>query len=464
MSRSKKRMAMILAVILILFMGIVLYMAYFQLFEANKLRDNSLNMRNWVDETKFGRGLFYDRNGEALVTREKEDDGTYVRYLNNPRMYAHIIGYNSSLYGKTGLEAKYNNYLLNLRSDNPVEQLRGQILDQGVGNNVVLTIDNRLQDACYSALESRDQKGAIVALNPKTGEILASVSYPSFNVNEVDENWNDLIEDDMTPLYNRALQGLYPPGSTMKAITATTLLETGIDLDYDDVGEETIDNYTFNNVDNEVFGEISLKEALIYSSNCYFVNKTKDIPEEQLQATIDRFMFNKEIPMELYTNASICKYETGMNHVLKASTCFGQGDVLVSPLHMAMIYGAIGNNGTMMKPYIVKSVKSTSGNDIYTGKSDVFSVVADAELLSKLKEYLVAMVDNNAEVAQVYGVDVAGKTGTAENEGENHSWFCCFAPAENPEIALAVILENGESGGKNVAGEILNYYFDNVRQ
>ncbi len=462
MKRSKKRIVALFGIIMSLFLSLTLYLTYFQIVEAESYRNNSINMRNWVDETQFGRGIFLDRNNHEIIIREKNDDGSFIRYSQHPHMYAHIIGYNSVTYGKTGLEASYNSYLLNVQ-DNPISQLRGQILDKGLGNDVKLTIDNDLQYLVYNLLSGH--KGSIVALDPRTGEVLAMVSMPSYNMNKVDEEWNNLIENVDSPLYNRSTMGLYQPGSTMKAITAVSLLEKGIDLSYLDEGYATINGFTYANYGDQAFGEISLREALTHSSNVYFAEKSQELKGDDLRRTVDNFYFNKRIPFDLETSISKAEYHNGMDVNVKAANSFGQGDLLVTPLQMALAYGAIANDGVMMQPYLVDEVLSPNGNIVKANSPTVLTRVSRESIIKEIQDYLQATMEENNSSAQISNYAVAGKTGTAENEsGYDHAWYCGYAPADDPQIAIAIILESeGATGGQAaspIAGQIFNYWLN----
>lgn len=459
MIRSKRRLITLLTVILSLFIGTVLYLTYFELVKASDLRNHALNMRNWIDETKFGRGIFLDRNNTEIVSRSKNSDGSYVRTVNYPHMYSQIIGYNSETYAKSGLEKSMNHELLNLSKDNPFSAIRGKILNPGVGNNVRLTIDNDLQYTAYTALEGN--RGAAVAFQPQTGQILAMVSLPSYNVNELDTSWNQLIDDPNSPLYNRATQGLYAPGSTMKLISGMTLLEAGIDLNYKDEGTTTINGYQYQNVNKKAYGEISLREALMHSSNVYFADKSKELSTEQLQATVNEFAFNEKIPLEIETNASRAVYKEGMDINVKASDTFGQGEILASPLNMAMAYAAVGNRGNMMRPTLVDAVLSPDGTVIRQQVASVFKQL-DSAKSEQLSAYLKDTADANG-LNDLLTVQGAGKTGTAQTDsGGNNAWCCAYAPAKNPTIAVAVVIENGGWGYEKAlpaCASIINQWF-----
>lgn len=465
MLRSKKRLSSLLAAIMMMFLGLVLYLTYFQLVEADGLRNHPRNMRNWVDETKFGRGRFLDRSGAVIVEREKQADGSYVRYSNHPNMYSHIIGYNSEKYGKTGLEARYNNYLLNLQGDNPIAKWRGQILSEGIGNDVRLTIDNELQHRAYMALESH--RGAAVALDAQTGKVLAMVSLPSFNVNRLEQNWNELIDDENGVLLNRATQGLYEPGSTMKPITAVSLLDSGIDLSYVDEGKTTINGFTYSNYREKAYGAIELREALIHSSNVYFADKSQLVSPTALQQKAEAFYFNNKVTLDIPTEISRINFTDGVDKTTVAANSFGQGNALVSPLNMAMAYQAIANGGRMLRPTLVDAIISPSGHVNELPSGETLSTPMTARQSALLREYLAEVVSENDLEAGISGVQVAGKTGTAETGKEAHSWFVGFAPAENPQIVIAVVLEHdgrtGAEGAAPIAGRLFDFWFNERR-
>lgn len=464
MLRSKKRLSFLLTLFLAAFLGMVLYLCYFELVEAPRLRDHAYNMRNWVDESKVARGLFLDRNGHEIISREQAEDGTYTRYSNHPYMYSSIIGYNSAVYGKSGLEAKYNSYLLNVQSENPIAWLKGQVLDAGIGNNVRLTIDNTLQYLAYAQLEGH--KGAVVAMDPKTGQILAMVSLPSYNTNELDHQWNELIEREDSPLLNRASLGLYTPGSVMKMISGMAFLEYGTDLAFEDEGTLTVDGFTYSNVDEEPYGAISLREALIYSSNTYFAAKSIESGAVAMKTQAERFCLNQTIPFDLPVSQSSTSYAADMDKNELASSGFGQGKTLVSPLNMCMAYAAIANNGTLLAPSLVDAVVSPDGTEVYRPKAQTLShQVGSSEHIAQMKSYLRDVAVETGSAAQIENYEIAGKTGTAQNVSDRtHAWYCGFAPAQNPQIVVCVVLEEeGESGGRAaapVAGVLFDYWLN----
>ena len=439
-------------------------MVYFELFESAKLVDSPQNLRNQVDERFFARGLFVDRNKEAIMERWKSDDGVYHRQMIYPNLYSHIVGYNSYQYGKSGLEYKYNASLLNLSSSNPISKLKGQILDEGVGKNIQLTIDHGLQMKAYYALEGH--KGAIIAMDPRTGEILAMVSMPSFNVTNIEQDWNTLFQmEKESPFLNRASQGLYPSGSVMKPITGLSLLKENIDLEYDDKGTTVIDGFTYSNIYGMINGHISLKEALIYSSNIYFADKVQELPPSSLRSTMDEFMLNTSIPFDLPTQKASIFYDEGITKTEKASLSFGQGDGLVTPLHICLAYSAIANGGKIEKPVLVKAILNSKNEEISRYSPEIISEIQNKEDLPYIIESLEETMKKNESQAQIASFQVAGKTGTAENKSDQvHAWFAGFAPSKDPELVITVLLEEegegGEAAASPIAGELFRYWFE----
>lgn len=461
MKRSRSRLTTVLLIFLILFFGLIIYLLYFQLVKADDLRQNPLNMRNTVNESQFARGLFYDRQGRALYTRRKKDDGTFVRYANHPYLYSHIIGYNSPIYGKSGLEATYNRYLLNISEDDPISKLQGAILGHGVGNDVYLTIDDDLQAMAYNGLEGK--KGAVICMNPKTGEILAMASRPSFDLNTLDQNWQTYVEDDANaPLYDRAGMGLYPPGSTMKVVTSLGILQEGVDLDYFDDGTAVINGFSFKNYNDRAFGSISLREALIYSANTYFADKIQEVSPKKMQEVADACYFNKKIPFDIPVKMSRAEYKSSMDDTLLGAQAFGQGEILASPLNMLMVYSAIGNGGEMVQPRLVDRVQKPEGEVLKETSPKVISEL-DPEDCKQVSSYLKDVAQQTGFTSQVPYVVPAGKTGTADSkDNQLHAWYAGYAPADDPTFAVVVLVENGGHGGevaRPIAGQLMNYWF-----
>lgn len=452
MEKELKRIIAILVIICILFISLIVYLSYFQVFKADKIVNNSYNKRLWINEEKILRGSIIDRNGKILAYSEKSGD-TYNRFYNYGNLYSHIIGYSYREYGKVGLELEYNKALLNISESTPLKELKNVVIPNTEGNTLKLTIDHHLQ--AYSRDMLKGKKGAIVAMNPTTGEIYSMVSMPDFNPSTLKEDWNDIMEDGESPFLNRATSGLYTPGSVFKVIPTIAALETpGLDLEYECTGSTKIDGYVLKDYGEKAHGKVNLEEALVRSCNSYFAEKGVQIGKDKIGEVADRFMINSPIPFDLPTAKSTFPYKGNIGKTDIAAASIGQGKVLVTPLNMAMIASGIANKGEIMKPILVKEIISPEGRIVSTNHPQVLSKGTDIFVANEVKNMMVEVIKRGTGTnASIKNVRVAGKTGTAENpSGKTHAWFIGFAPAEDPKIAIAVVLEeDGTTGGKSAA-------------
>ena len=457
-STTNRRILHIFVFISILFLGLIGYMSYFELYGKESIMANNYNRRLKANEEGIIRGQIFDRNGEVLATT-KVSDGVSSRSYPYKKLYAHIIGYNSDIYGKTLLEAQYNDTLLGLNAlgliGNTVSLVTGE---DKTGSNLILTIDHALQSRARELIG--DNRGAIVAINPKTGEILAMVSTPDYNPNEtsLEENWADISTDEDSPLLPRAVLGLYPPGSTFKVVTAISAIEEGlIDFQIEDTGSVVIDGKTFSNAGNKAYGNLNMTSAMAYSSNVYFSMLSELLDSKALVKSAENaglnHNFNFDIPLKQSRINRDIKSKTEF-----AATVIGQGKLLVTPLQMALICSGIANDGVIMKPYLVKSISDKNNIILTSTLSNKLYTITDEKTNALVKEMMIEVVKNGTgKKAAISGIEVAGKTGTAQNENSDqgdHAWFIGFAPAEDPEIAIAVIIENQTQDGGKVAAPI----------
>lgn len=453
MNLESKRIIRVLVVLSGLFISLIVYLSYFQLFKSEKILESSFNKRNWIGEEKIVRGKILDRNGEVLAYSEQQGD-SQVRNYPQGSLYAHIVGYSYREYGKAGLESSYNKELLDLRESNPIEELK-EILKSGkeqFGNDLTLTIDNGLQRQAYELLNGK--KGSIVMMNPTTGEVYAMVSNPTFNPATLREDWKDIVESEESFLLNRSTMGLYTPGSIFKVITATAAIEdVSVDKIYNCSGSTTINGYTLNDYDKTSHGRLDLKEALVKSCNVSFGEMGVQIGKESLKQVAEKYMLNKNIPFDLPVSKSRFTKDS-MDDAELGATSIGQGKTLVTPLNMALMTSAIANNGEMVKPILVKQVNNHEGKTVKENHTKVLSNVTSSQVAREMNEMMTEVVSRGTgRNANIRNVRVAGKTGTAENETDkSHAWFVGFAPAENPKLAITVILENdGSTGGSTAA-------------
>jgi peptidoglycan glycosyltransferase len=466
MNSEHRRIVLVLIALCIVFTGLIGYMSYFQAFKAEAIKMNSYNKRLWINEENILRGSILDRNGKILVYSEKHDE-TMRRYYKYGSLYSHIIGYSYREYGKAGLELSFNNYLLNINDNSALDELINIVAPRTIGNNLELTIDHGTQERARNLLKGR--KGSVVAMNPKTGEVYAMVSLPDFDVSTLRDDWGIISEDPNSPLLNRATQGLYTPGSVFKVITTAAILNTpGINQEYLCKGTTTIDGYPFKDYQNKAHGELNLKNALAYSCNTYFTEKALAVGENKLRETAEGFMFNNNIPFDLPVKSS--SYPKGnIGDTDLAASGIGQGKVLTTPLNMAMVASAIANNGEVVKPILVNQVVSSTGKLVKSFNTETLSQGIDSMKAAEIKEMMIEVVKKGTgKNSSIKNVQVAGKTGTAENpSGKSHAWFIGFAPAEDPKIAIAVVLEeDGSTGGSSaapIARDLIIYGLNNIK-
>lgn len=451
MKNSKdKKLIFLLVVIVLLFLIQATYLVYFQLFKSEELNKSSLNARNFADETKIERGKIFDINGKLLTETIETENGLH-RKNTYSFMYSNIIGYNTIQYGKYGIEKSYNNELLDIRNNEDIfTRLSGMLKSQAKGNDLYLTINDKLQGYVYDLLG--DNKGTVIVTKPKTGEIVTLVSKPSYNVNQIKIDWDEIMNSKDGILLNRATQGKYVPGSVFKLLTSTVFLRSGIDLNYNDTGEATIGGYTVHNFENKVYGDMDLEKALNVSANTYFFEKSKLVSNALYIKTLKDYGigngYNFPIPM---SNSSF-PFMEGLSDLEKANASFGQGDTLVTPMDMMLIAIGIANDGVVNQPYIVNKIVR-DGKDEYTTQK-VLSSNIEKDIALKLRKYMQSTGEYNGYQLN-NGEYLTGKTGTAErNEEKNNAWYVGMTNEEKPEYAIVVMIENTEGMGGTLAAPI----------
>lgn len=465
MKLENRKIITVLIVICIFFTGLIGYMSYFQVFKAESVKMNSYNKRLWINEENILRGSITDRNGNILVYSEKQND-QMRRFYKYGRLYSHIIGYSYREYGKAGLELVYNNQLLNIKENSAIDELINIVAPNTIGNNLELTIDHGTQEKARALLKGK--KGAIVAMNPVNGEVYAMVSLPDFNVSTLRDDWALISEDKNSPLLNRATQGLYEPGSSFKIITTAAILNNlTIDQDYLCSGSTVIDGYSFKDYQGKSHGDLDLTQALSLSCNTYFTQKALEVGEDSLRTEAESFMFNRAIPFDLPVKQS--SYPKGnLGDTDLAASGIGQGKVLATPINMAMVASAVANNGEVVRPLLVKRVVSTTGKVIKNYNTETLSQPIDPLKAEEIKNMMVEVIRNGTgKGGSIKNVQVAGKTGTAENSsGKSHAWFVGFAPADDPKIVVSVVLEEeGSTGGVSaapIARDLIIYSLNNI--
>ncbi|MBR1969339.1 MAG: peptidoglycan glycosyltransferase [Clostridia bacterium] len=454
--KLNKKIITVMSVVCSLFLVTVIYLTYFMLFEAKEISNSTYNQRIWAKEEKVLRGNIFDRNGVVLAESE-QTEGRQKRKYPFGKLYAHTIGYNNRTYGKTNLELNFNDYLL--KTESVIDVLKRDDSDKSLdkGANLELTFEHEMTKLASSLMEGSN--GSVVAINPKTGEVYCMYSNPTFDPNEENllKNWDELSAREDSAFVSRATQGRYAPGSTFKIVTAATAIESGFgNFSLTDSGSVKIGGHIFNNAGKKSYGNITMHEAIKYSSNVFFTSISQEFSKKSFEYMAKEFHITKKIPFDLDVKWSELDFDA-MDNVEIASTAIGQGKLQLTPLNMALVSCAVANNGSIMKPYIVNRAYHEKGNTIYKAKPSVLSSPIKMNTAQQIKEYMISCVKGGTGTrAQVGGITVAGKTGTAENEkkGKTHAWFIGFAPAENPQIAICVMKEYSGSGGGSVCAPI----------
>lgn len=469
LKKSNRQLWQIMTVVLLLFVSMIGYLCYFMVYDSETVIQDSHNKRISNRENQVTRGSIYSSDGQVIAYTE-EQDGEDVRVYPFNNVFAHPIGYTSM--GVTELEKAYNYELLCSSVSFPERlytQMKGEKLR---GDNVVTTLDAGLQSACYDFLG--DRKGVIVVVEVETGKVLAMVSKPSYNPNTLEQDWAALTSEENQDgnLMNRAVQSLYPPGSTFKVLTLLEFIrenpDTYQDYQYECTGTEYVENYALSCFDGEVHGLLNTVQALQMSCNVFFGHIAKSLNRSSWQETVERFGFNQTISFEtgLANSAfSVTDENTEAEVMMKA---IGQENVRETPLMNAMIMAAIGNDGVMMKPYLVDHLENADGEVLESTEPEEYSTVMTEEESNLMKQYLQAVVEGGGGInAKSDLVTVGGKTGTAQYTSygtDHHGWFFCLAPVEDTKIAVSVFLETGATGGLDaapVAKQVIEYYFQN---
>ncbi|MDF2875449.1 MAG: pbpA [Sporomusa sp.] len=431
------------------------YVTYLQVVESNSLSFNPLNRRTAKAALKVERGLITDSHGRIVALSKPTAQEEYKREYPYDVLFAHIVGYDSLTYGKTGIESSYDGYLSG--QINPEHRLGAisQLFKNSTGNNVTLTIDAQLQKVAYQALGAN--RGAIVAISPKTGAILAMISRPSFDPGSLDANWDNVSQAANSPLLNRATQGLYPPGSIIKVLIAEAALAEQIATgksEFNCTGALKIGpDYVLPESGNRAHGKLNLEEALAVSCNVTFGQLALDLGRTKMSKSFERYGFSQPLGGDILESPGKLPDFSKLGDGDLAQTGIGQGSLLVTPLRMAMLAATFANRGIMMKPYLVQKITTPDGTVISETSPEKWLSPVEAKLANQVSRMMVTVVkEGTGNKAAIQGIEVAGKTGTAENpHGSPHAWFIGFAPVDNPQIAVAVIIENSGSGGSIAA-------------
>lgn len=431
-------------------------LVYWQVVRSDALQENPANRRLILMEQRVVRGGIFDRNGEILAQTQTTQNQR-KRVYPKGEVLEPLMGYATLQHGSAGMEAAFGDWLFGIKNATPAQELEQLFQLPRKGNDVVLTLDYRLQKIAYDGL--RDKRGAAVALDPRTGEVLALVSYPGFDPNTLDQDWSELIKKTGSPFVNHAF-ALYPPGSTMKVITSAAILRSGVNTGdlYNCTGSTVINGQVIPEQNDKAHGWVNFDTALADSCNTYFATFGVRSGDQQFLNAVKGFGFGQTIPFELPVSSSRITNQAAVPKQLStnllAASSFGQGEVLVSPFHMALAAAGIANHGVIMAPHIVDRVMDDKQSVLYKTNAKPWLTALSSEEADKIKSAMIAAVnDGTASPGGIEGIQVAAKTGSAEPGGnaKTHAWYIAFAPADSPKIAVAVLVENGGTGGAAAA-------------
>ena len=471
--KRRKRNAVYYAVtyfFVLIFLALIGYMVYFNLRLRDDVMRSPYNKRQDAQAKYTTRGTIESADGAVLAKTERDDEGNEYRVYPEGRAYAHVVGYDS--HGKSGIE-NIANYELLTSNESIVQQVLHDFSGQkNNGDTVISTLRSDLQSAAYRNLG--EHQGAVVALDPDTGELLAMVSKPDFDPNTIAEDWNDIIsEEGSSVLVNRATQGRYAPGSTFKVITALAYLRkfgSTSAFSYECTGEITVGEHTIHCSNGAVHGTQTLEEAFTNSCNCAFAYMGKEVGWQQLKRTAESLQFNTELPAaSLNVNASSFSLTADADDFLIMQTSFGQGKTLTSPLHMALIAAAVAKNGELMQPRLIDHVENADGLVVSRTEPKSYKKLMSAQEAAFLRDLMRKVVtDGTASALADRSYHAYGKTGSAEfgqSDGSRgtHSWFMGYAEKDGKKIAVAVLAEGAGSGSSTavpIARELFDTYFD----
>ena len=480
MTKELRRVSLVVAA---MFLSLFISGTLLQAVNTEALADDSRNVRNIYESYKTQRGpILVD--GKPIAESVAADDAyRYLRVYDN-EIYSAVTGFFSVFRGATGIESAANSYLSGQSSSQFFEQVNAVLSGNPVtGAAVELTLDPALQQAAWDALGN--YRGALIAIDPVTGNILAMVSKPGYDANvlaghgnkKVRKTYQELGADSASPLINKTISGdLYHPGSVFKLVVAAAALESGqytASSRFANPVSVQLPNSTsevFNHSRNTcgAGSEVTLIYALRYSCNVPFVELGLELGQDRLRAQAELFGFGKEIRVPMLATPSI--FPEAMDDAQLALSSFGQFDVRVSPLQMALVSSAIANGGLIMQPNLIESVISPNLSVIQSVTPEVLAQPITSATADVLKKMMVQSVTQGvASNASVSGVKVAGKTGTAENgDGERVTlWFTGFAPANNPRVAIALVIEDGGgrdtgASGNGTAAPVARSFFQAV--
>lgn len=469
MKELRRNMRMVGALLLILFIGAGVWVGATVYKQGSTWASNVYNPR--LAHTSSERGRITDRSGTQLAGTDAEGRREYLENEAARRALSQTVGDDAGMSG-TGVETVFSSTLLDLSSSltDRLSEIFNQV--EHVGSSVQITVDAHLQ-AYIASRFPKNYRGAVCVLNYKTGEILAMTSMPNYDPYALSDRSDAEIED--TAYLNRCLQGLYTPGSIFKIVTLASALEYDpnvVNQDFTCSGTWEYDGGSIVCMSGKTaHGDMTLKKAFMKSCNVTFGKLAYQLGLDRLRETAEKFGFNENFKFEdfIVYNSSFPKDVRNMNGLVWAG--IGQGEVLVTPLHMAMISGAVANGGTMMQPYLVQKITTSLDQVTKKGTSKAYRQVMNGDTAALIAKYMYETVKSGtAGKAAIKGYTVCGKTGSAETSDDKskatNAWYTGFVYDDAHPYAVSVVIEEGGAGGNlaaELAADALKYAIENVR-
>ncbi|MDR0220663.1 MAG: penicillin-binding protein 2 [Lachnospiraceae bacterium] len=451
-----------------LFVAMSGYISYYALAHEQEMAENSYNDIQQILMEQNYRGRIYAAGGEVLAETVVAGDGAETRVYPYENLFAHVVGY--ATHGRTGIEADANYYLTRSNITIPQKAQNGADGVKNAGDSIYTTLRVDLQQTASKALGV--YKGAVIVSEVKTGRILAMVSKPDFSPAEIPLIWDGLLADENSSvLLNRATQGLYPPGSTFKIVTALEYIREN-DLDISRYRFNCQGHYTANGVRINCYGGIAHgQEDFAYSfaksCNSSFANIGASLARESFARTLDELMFGKDLPAPLVYNRSSIELNNETTGAELMQVTIGQGKTQMTPFHLHILTAAIANGGILQDSQLYKAVKNENGTTVKAYSNGAGKQIMSAEETTVLRGLMADVVQygTGTKLKEAANYTAAGKTGSAEYgnvKGESHAWFTGFAPADDPQLCVTVIIEGAGSGGDYavpIAKRVFDAYF-----
>ena len=466
----RKEIYVVAALFTAVFVAMAVFLGYFVQVGSKDFIYNSYNSRFSVFTDDVTRGSIYTADGHIIAETKTDDENNEYRKYPDDRLFSHSVGYVGK--GMSGLEASYSFDLLksHISLDEQINNTLSGI--KSPGDSLYTTFDYDTQKAAYDGLDMFD--GAVIAIEPDTGKVIAMVSKPDYDPNTIAENWDAITDEtkNNSALLNRAIAGAYPPGSTFKIVTTIAYLRDNDGDDYFDYnckGSITVDDYKIHCSSKKAHGSEDLLKAFSNSCNSAYAYMGINLDREVFLSTANSLLFNETLPADLgNTRKSKFNIDDSTSDSIVAQTAIGQGQTTVSPLHMCMLVSAIANNGELMEPYMADKLVSEEGDIVSATTPKSYGKLLSDEEVLLLNEYMEAVVmDGTADNVDFGDLKVYGKTGTAEystNKNVTHSWFVGYAVNDSGDkLAIAVIMEGAGYGSKYaapLAAKVFNAYFN----